>query len=255
MPRNEREAIDNDADEQLLDQLRGGEFGDLVKTATAAQEAQQSQFCVQANGAVAKADPYTQFAAAHGATVLPTPAVEKQSEEDDYEKELKEIRAARMAQMANETTWKAQGHGKLRELQDEKEFVATIAPHERAVVCLEDGDSPGADEVVEALAKLAPRHLEVQFCRLPVERALFMTRMVQLEGLPCLFIVSYGEVQKMLSPTTLFERSSASSPLFPKHLARLLYRVGAMTTPEAASGSEDEDEMLDRGKDFRWTRR
>lgn len=261
MPRHEREAIDNDDDEALLDQLRSGEFDDMVKTATAGQEAQfaaadkvheAKQFCVKADGSVGKADPYTQFALDNGGILGAKPI---QPKEDEGEKELKAIRAARIKAMQNEQTWKRQGHGKLRELQDEKEFVATIAPHERAVVCLEDGDAPGADEVVDALVKLSPKHLEVQFCRLPAERAKFMTQMLKLEGFPCLFILRYGEVQRMLPPAVLFQYASASSPLFPGHLARMLHKADALTSPEAASGSEEEDEGQDRGKDFKWCRR
>mmetsp|Transcript_5434 Transcript_5434/g.16156 ORF Transcript_5434/g.16156 Transcript_5434/m.16156 type:complete len:234 (+) Transcript_5434:74-775(+) len=218
-----------DAAEALTDKLRSGEYGEVVSTA---QKAAEAQMCLRPGGGIAKADPYTAFA---GVGQAP-------QGEEDPDAELRRLRAARMAQMRDEHAWRRQGHGELRELADEREFVEAIKPHERAVVLLDDGRSAVGDDVRKALAKIAKAHLEAQFCRLPADRAFFLTHMVELEGLPTLFLLRDGEVTRHLPPSRLFEYASASSPLFAGHLVRLLHRAGALTSAEGASDSEDEDE-------------
>eukprot|EP00438_Fugacium_kawagutii_P001705 Skav202847 [mRNA] locus=scaffold2311:33361:33792:+ [translate_table: standard] len=135
-----------------------------------------------------------------------------------------------------------QGHGSLRELVSEKEFVETIAPHERALVLLDDGAASAGEVCRKVLGRLASKHLETQFCWLPAERAFFLTQMVDLQGLPTIFVLSYGEVTRHLPPSQLFSYSSASSPLFPKHLRNLLRRSGAIeNTDDSESGSDADD--------------
>uniref|UniRef100_A0A7S2MVH3 Phosducin thioredoxin-like domain-containing protein n=1 Tax=Zooxanthella nutricula TaxID=1333877 RepID=A0A7S2MVH3_9DINO len=210
----------------------------MVKQAEAAQNA---QLCVQAGGGVKKADPHTAFAGgASQATNL---------EEDSYEADLRKAREARLAQLKEQQAWRQQGHGSLRELQDEAEFVRIIGPHDRVVVLLDDGREAAAEDVKRALDRLAKSHLEAQFCRLPVERAYFLTTMVQLEGLPAVFILRDGQVTRHLPPSRLFEFASASSPLFPGHLARLLHRTGALLSAEGASDSEGERSGEEDGED------
>jgi len=225
-------AADDDAAEALVDKLKCGDYGDMIKQAETAQNA---QLCLQADGGVKSANPYTAFAGQAKA--------QQNVEEDSYEAELRRARDARLAQLKAEHTWRHQGHGSLRELQDEAEFVRIIGPHERVIVLLDDGRGAAAEDVKRALDRLAKSHLEAQFCRLPVERAFFLTQMVELEGLPAVFILNEGQVTRHLPPHRLFEFASASSPLFAGHLARLLHRVGGITS--ADGGSSDEGEGSD----------
>mmetsp|Transcript_564 Transcript_564/g.1536 ORF Transcript_564/g.1536 Transcript_564/m.1536 type:complete len:161 (+) Transcript_564:373-855(+) len=152
----------------------------------------------------------------------------------------KKLRQARLAQLQQESIWKKQGHGSLRELADEKEFVETIAPHERALVLLDDGCSAAGEECRKVLGRLAASHLETQFCWLPANRAFFLTQMLDLEALPTLFILSYGEVVQHLPPSRLFHFSSASSPLFSRHLTKLLYSMGTIECPDDDSVSSED---------------
>jgi len=236
MPRErepEGSVRDADALESLTDKLRSGEFSDAIAAAQRATE-QQGQLCLQPNGGVKPADPHSAFV-----------AVEAAPEEED---ELMRLRRERKAQLQKESVWKKQGHGSLRELVSEKEFVETIAPHERALVLLDDGHTSAGEVCRKVLARLAAKHLEAQFCWLPAERAFFLTQMVDLQGLPTIFVLSYGEVTRHLPPSQLFCYSSASSPLFPKHLRTLLHRSGAIENPdddsESGSDAGDSDETF-----------
>eukprot|EP00414_Alexandrium_minutum_P003851 CAMPEP_0113818336 /NCGR_PEP_ID=MMETSP0328-20130328/189_1 /TAXON_ID=39455 /ORGANISM="Alexandrium minutum" /LENGTH=233 /DNA_ID=CAMNT_0000786271 /DNA_START=65 /DNA_END=766 /DNA_ORIENTATION=+ /assembly_acc=CAM_ASM_000350 len=218
-----------DAQEALADKLRSGEYGDVVTTA---QKAAEAQLCLQSGGGITKADPYTAFAG----------LAQAQAPLEDPDDELRRIREARKAQLRDEHAWRRQGHGQLRELANEREFIEAIKPHERAVVLLDDGRSAAADDVNCALTKIAKAHLEAQFCRLSADRAFFLTQMVELEGLPTLFLLRNGEVTGHLPPSRLFEYSSASSPLFGGHLVRLLHRAGVLMDTDGGSDSEDEDD-------------
>ncbi|CAE7252059.1 Txndc9 [Symbiodinium pilosum] len=170
--------------ESLVDKLRSGQFSDAITAAQRASDMQQEQMCLRPDGTVKKADPHTAF-------VSPEPLV---AERHDPEDELKKLREARKAQLQKESLWKKQGHGSLQELADEKAFVETIAPHERALLLLDDGRSVAGEECRKALGRLARKHLETQFCWLPADRAFFLTQMVDLEALPTIFALSYGEV-------------------------------------------------------------
>merc|ERR1719162_2830590 len=100
-----------DADEcdSLVDKLKGGDYGEMIKVAQKAQDAQQ--LCVTAAG-IKKGDPYSCFARADpypAAGPTPPPA-------EDPDEEIKKLRAARMDQMKQNAAFRQQGHGSLREL-------------------------------------------------------------------------------------------------------------------------------------------
>lgn len=229
----ERSCNDQSQNEALVDQLRTDDFDGVVKSAMDAAAGVNAQLCVQQDGSVARADPYS-------VSCRPGPL---QAAEDDAEAELRKMREARKKQLQNEQLWKAQGHGALRELHDEREFLEAIKPHERVVCLLDDGHSAAGDEVRSVLEKTAPSHLETFFCYLPANRAFFLTHTVELEGLPAIFTLHNGQVRRHLPPSALFEYASSSSPLFKKHLIRLLHRTGSLTTTDGgdSSGSEDEE--------------
>lgn len=229
---------DCDNNEALVDQLRSDNFDGVVAAAMDAAQGATEQLCMMQDGSVGRADPYT-------VSARPGP---QQAAEDDAEAELRRMREARKKQLQNEQMWKAQGHGKLRELHDEREFLEAIKPHERVVTLLDDGHSAAGDEVRAALEKAAPSHLETFFCYLPADRAFFLTHTVELEGLPAIFTLQSGQVRRHLPPSKLFEYASATSPLFKKHLLRLLHRVGSLTTTDGggSSGSEDDEEAEEK---------
>merc|ERR1712217_422731 len=118
---------------------------------------------------------------------------------------------------------------------DEKSFVEAIQPHERVVALLDDESSAVADDVRRCLESLAKKHLEALFCRLPADKAVFLTHMVELEGLPTIFVLRDGQVTRHLPPARLFEYASASSPLFKGHLVRLLHTADAVTSNDKGS--------------------
>ncbi|CAE7942310.1 Txndc9 [Symbiodinium necroappetens] len=232
MPRErelEGSARDVDEVESLVDKLRSGQFSDAISAAQRATEAQE-QMCLRPDGTVKKADPLSAFV--HVASA--PPGSESVGPDDD---ELKKLREARKAQLQKESLWKKQGHGSLRELADEKEFVETIAPHEQALLLLDDGRSPAGEECRKVLGRLAGKHLETQFCWLSADRAFFLTQMVDLEALPTIFALRYGEVVRHLPPSRLFAYSSASSPLFPRHLSKALYSINMIDNPDDDSAS------------------
>jgi len=214
----------------------GGDYADLIQTAQEASDAQaRAQLCLRPDGKMVHADPSTAF------SNLPS-----QPPADDDADELRRLRNARRTALQEEHKWRQQGHGSLAELKDEREFIVKIKPHDRAVVLLDDGYSTAGDDVKSALASLAKKHLESQFCWLRAERAFFLTHIVELEGYPTVFVLQQGRVRRTLSPESLFEHASSTSPLFSKHLARLLHRVGAITSAETENSDVSEDEEEER---------
>ncbi|CAK9059296.1 unnamed protein product [Durusdinium trenchii] len=231
MPRErelEGSVRDCDALETLTDKLRSGEFSEAISAAQRASE--QGPLCARADGGVKRADPYVAFAGVEAPVQV------------DEEDELTRLRRERKAQLQKEQIWKKQGHGALRELADEKEFVQSIAPHERAVMLLDDGGSAAGEVCRKVLGRLASKHLEAQFCWLSAEKAFFLTQMIDLQAFPTIFVLSYGEVTRHLPPSQLFCYSSASSPLFPKHFRSLLHRSGAIEHAEDSESGSDAGE-------------
>merc|ERR1712232_1351104 len=104
-----------------------------------------------------------------------------------------------------------------------------------------------APELVEAMEKLCKKHVEAQFCHLEYTKAGLISSMVDLdEGLPVVFVLKHGKVTCALPPARLFEFSSASSPMFTKHLGSMLRRVGGIgsgtnTNSDSECDSEEED--------------
>jgi len=234
-------AFGDDDAEALVDKLKGGDYAEVIKTA---QSAADAQLCLRPDGSLAHRAPHTAFAglAAMQASAAATTAEAPAQKAEDEEDELTRLRKARMAQMRDEQVWRTQGHGNLRELADEREFVEAIKPHARAVVLLDDELQESAEGVRRALERLSRKHLEAQFCRLRADRAVFLTRMVEIEGYPAIFVLRDGMVTRHLPPDLLFQYSSSTSPLFTGHLAKLLLRVDALTSAEEAEGSASEDE-------------
>eukprot|EP00401_Gymnodinium_catenatum_P078283 CAMPEP_0117511992 /NCGR_PEP_ID=MMETSP0784-20121206/28799_1 /TAXON_ID=39447 /ORGANISM="" /LENGTH=317 /DNA_ID=CAMNT_0005307693 /DNA_START=198 /DNA_END=1148 /DNA_ORIENTATION=+ len=208
----------DDEYEDTLDKLRGDDFKGLVKSANDAHAQQLEQMCLGSDGSITKANPLTAYSRSVGgvsraAAVAPQKPVEVN--EDD---ELQRLRKARLAQMQQEQQWRQSGHGQLRELNNEVDFIGVVKPRERAVVLLSEGgySDRQAPEVIEALEQLAKKHVEAQFCHLELAKAGLLSCIVNLdEGLPVVFILKHGEVTHSLPPPRLFEFCSSTSPMFP----------------------------------------
>eukprot|EP00933_Yihiella_yeosuensis_P017013 TRINITY_DN14337_c3_g8_i1.p1 TRINITY_DN14337_c3_g8~~TRINITY_DN14337_c3_g8_i1.p1 ORF type:complete len:257 (-),score=62.65 TRINITY_DN14337_c3_g8_i1:56-826(-) len=254
MPR-EREAEGwkrdpTDASEALIDKLRSDDFSGAVAAAqTAANSAmeaqsQLSELCLRADGRVTRADPLSAFVAPE-----PPPTAE------DPDEELRKIREARKKQMQEEKSWREQGHGSLMELKDEREWVEQLGPHERSLVLLDDAATDAGKACHKALTRIARAHLEAQFWSLHPERAKFLTTMVELDGFPAIFVLHKGEVTRHLPPSIIFQYSSASSPLFPSHLTKLLFIAGAITDPENDGEAEEQADSEQSEEEDSWRRR
>lgn len=236
----------DDAHLDMLDKLRSDDMSGVVQSANNAHDKQQEQMCLNSDGSIIKADPMTAYAGR--AAVAPGEYRQPEPTEDD---QLRQLRAARLAQMQQEHSWRASGHGHLRELNNEADFIGVVRPRERAVVLLADSSSNEAPNIEEALVKLAKKHVEAQFCSLPLEKAGIISAILNLEeGLPVVFVLKHGQVTQSLPPRFLFEYSSASSPLFPKHLASLLRKCGGIGSgvdnANSDSGDESEEEEIRR---------
>jgi len=239
----------DDEYEDTLDKLRGDDFKGLVKSANDAHAQQLEQMCLGSDGSITKANPLTAYSRSVGgvsraAAVAPQKPVEVN--EDD---ELQRLRKARLAQMQQEQQWRQSGHGQLRELNNEVDFIGVVKPRERAVVLLSEGgySDRQAPEVIEALEQLAKKHVEAQFCHLELAKAGLLSCIVNLdEGLPVVFILKHGEVTHSLPPPRLFEFCSSTSPMFPRHLASMLRRAGGIGSgiddANSDSGCDSEEE-------------
>lgn len=232
----------DDAQEQLVDKMRGGNYDDVFKSAMETSEkAGCEQMCLGGDGSITKADPTKAFKNIQQARQAQAAQIaEAQAPVYNEDEELQKLRAARKAALQTEQNYRRQGHGVLKELANEFEFIGVVKPHERAVVLLDEGGST-ATEVGDALGELAKKHLEAQFCRIPLDKAGLLGYCVNIdEGLPMIYILKHGEVRMALPPRRLFEYSSASSPLFARNLQRLLRSCGAIGSGED-KGSSDED--------------
>lgn len=246
----------DDAYEDMLDRLKGDDMKGLVNHANdvSAKQTDQDEMAQQLllgeGGTVTKGDPrgaYTHLgaqrraASGQGTAEIQPPL----PSEDD---ELQRIRAARIDQMQNAHRLIASGHGKLRELHNEADFIGVVRPRERAVVLLSDRDHDrSVPDVTAALEELAKKHVEAQFCHLELSNAGILSAILNLdEGLPVVYVLKHGEVTCALPPARLFSLSSASSPMFPKHLASLLRKVGGIGSgaddANSDSGCESEEE-------------
>eukprot|EP00929_Paragymnodinium_shiwhaense_P055668 TRINITY_DN27884_c0_g1_i1.p1 TRINITY_DN27884_c0_g1~~TRINITY_DN27884_c0_g1_i1.p1 ORF type:complete len:279 (-),score=75.45 TRINITY_DN27884_c0_g1_i1:171-1007(-) len=240
----------DDAHFDMLDKLRSDDFGGLVKSANEAHAQKlEQQLCLGSDGSVTKANPLTAYRGlgAQRAAAAQAPGEPFQAPGPSEDDELKQLRAMRLAQMQQENTWRASGHGKLRELNNEADFIGVVQPRERAVVLLSDSiRDKEHPEMVEAMEQLCKKHVEAQFCHLEYTKAGLISALVDLEqGLPVVFVLKHGKVTSALQPSRLFEFSSASSPLFSKHLASMLRRIGGIgsgiaTNSDSECDSEDE---------------
>jgi len=164
---------------------------------------------------------------------------------DDDVDELDRLRAGRVAQLKQEQTWRHSGHGSLRELADEVEFLDVLQPRERGVVLISDGASDRCTQLLEVFEGLAQKHVETQFCHLELENAGLLAHAVDLdEGVPVVFVLKHGQVIKSLSPSQLFQLGAISSPKFRQHIGSLLRNLGAIGSDDAlkVEGSDSESD-------------
>ena len=91
-------------------------------------------------------------------------------DEDDFQ----ELRRRRIEQMRrdanNKEKWKRDGHGKLVELAEEKEFFELVKRSQRVVALFCRAGNKFADDLKEHLAIIAENHLETRFVLLDAEK-------------------------------------------------------------------------------------
>mmetsp|Transcript_30771 Transcript_30771/g.95687 ORF Transcript_30771/g.95687 Transcript_30771/m.95687 type:complete len:209 (+) Transcript_30771:29-655(+) len=162
-------------------------------------------------------------------------------EQDDVD-ELQQIRAARIAQMKQEREWRESGHGELRELADEVEFMDVMQPRARGVLLICDrGAHASSEQLLQILEDLARRHVEAQFCHLELENAGLLAHAVDLdEGVPVVMVVKHGKVAQSLPPSKLFARAAATSPKFRRHFVALLKQAGCIDADAKDEESDSE---------------
>lgn len=234
-------------EDSLADKLRGGDYAEMCSglEAQALQLQPDGQIGTLSPGdaqaladkaaaAEARARPKAPMQAAADAL-----AAAQQDAEKEADGELAVLRAARLRQLQNdrqmENHWVKQGHGVYRTIEDERAFFKDIEPHERTV-CLLYRDE--GDDLHDALALLAQKHLETMFYKLPEQRAHYMLEMLSLQGLPTLLCIRHGRVVEAVPPSQLRARPAA----------RILARLGLIDDEEvrkARRAIDDRDEEED----------
>merc|ERR1712194_158615 len=162
----------------------------------------------------------------------------REAEIDD----MTQLRAARLAELKQEKEWREAGHGELRELADEVEFLEVMEPRERGVLLISDrANSAASEQILQIMEELARLHVEAQFCFLELENAGMLAHAVALdEGVPVVLALKRGVVSATLPPSQLFSKASASSPKFRRHFIVLLQRAGCIDLDVKAEDSESD---------------
>ena len=92
--------------------------------------------------------------------------------EDDFQ-ELRRRRIEEMRKDANnKEKWKREGHGKLIELSEEKEFFDLVKRSQRVVALFCRAGNKFADDLKDHLAVIAQHHMETRFVLLDAEKRL-----------------------------------------------------------------------------------
>jgi len=231
------------ADEQqeaLVDKLRGGDFNQLIDGSLQMMEKQmeqEQQLCLTADGGVYKGNPLETRG-------KPSQNVAKENNDPDSAgrldaDDLESIRRARIEEMKREKLmkdhWRSQGHGRYREIENERSFFTEVGPHERAVCVVHgDNDDLGNDLHTE-LGALAESHLETAFLRLRESKAHFMLQMLDLEGLPSIFILRHGKVTTSIGPSVLRRCTTSAS------VRRLLWSHDVLGVGDSHSEYSDDE--------------
>ena len=106
--------------------------------------------------------------------------------------DLENIRRKRLEAMKGDQDkrkkWLAQGHGELRQLQDEKEFFSEMKGEDKMVVHFYRNNWP-CEVMDKHLKILSMKHLETKFVKLNAEKAPFLTDRLKIWMLPTLALI------------------------------------------------------------------
>ena len=113
--------------------------------------------------------------------------------------ELTALREKRIQQMKKAETqkqdWLSKGHGKYKEVADEKEFFEECKDSDK-VVCHFFRDTTWRCKIVDKhLVILAPKHLETKFIKINVERCPFLIERLRIKMLPTIGVIVDGKTK------------------------------------------------------------
>mmetsp|Transcript_23726 Transcript_23726/g.32381 ORF Transcript_23726/g.32381 Transcript_23726/m.32381 type:complete len:202 (+) Transcript_23726:89-694(+) len=110
-------------------------------------------------------------------------------DEGDYA----ELRRQRIHQMRKEAedkeNWKREGHGKLCELDNEKEFFGIVKGTTRVVALFVRKSNLHADQLRQHLSIIAEHHLETRFVFLDAEKCPFLVERLKIWMIPSMVLV------------------------------------------------------------------
>ncbi|KAA6395950.1 MAG: putative Thioredoxin domain [Streblomastix strix] len=120
--------------------------------------------------------------------------LEELNEVDDFEA----LRAQRLAQLKkkqeNRMKWLHEGHGKINEVVEEKDFFNETRGVERCIVHFHRPQSKYSDLLGQHLQKLAELHIETKFVRINAEKSPFLCTRLGVTIIPTLSLIEKGKV-------------------------------------------------------------
>lgn len=113
--------------------------------------------------------------------------------------DLMALRAKRLKELKEKDQkrrqWQDNGHGKLNDLADEKEFFEDVKRSKLMVVHFFRPGTKFCDVVDQHLSKIAAKHLETKFMRINVEKAPFLVDRLKIWMLPTIMIIKDGKTE------------------------------------------------------------
>ena len=111
-------------------------------------------------------------------------------DDDDIEQLREKRRREMMKYQQKKQKWLADGHGRYREIADQKQFFAEVKAAERAVVHFYRGATWRCQIVDRHLDDLAKSHVETKFIKVDAEKCPFLVEKLQVWMLPTMVLVS-----------------------------------------------------------------
>uniref|UniRef100_A0A7S1CD91 Thioredoxin domain-containing protein n=1 Tax=Bicosoecida sp. CB-2014 TaxID=1486930 RepID=A0A7S1CD91_9STRA len=116
-------------------------------------------------------------------------------DEDDIEA----IRARRLEQLQKkrklELEWASKGHGKYREIPDQKAFFEEVKASKRVVVHFYRAATRRCEIVDRHMDEIARKHPETKFCKVDAEKSPFLCERLNIWMLPTLVLVKDGKTE------------------------------------------------------------
>lgn len=118
--------------------------------------------------------------------------------DDMGDAELEAIRKRRIAQMRAKQRerqhGKANGHGKLLEITDQKQFFAEVKTSDRVVASFYTKTNTDCAALNAHLAKLAPAHMETKFVSVDAEKSPFLVENFKIWMMPTILLIHKNKV-------------------------------------------------------------